>query len=97
MFGIDLKIGIPDLERLSLVSLFELERVESLLDRGAPLAESVSGRLRYELRAVILAARKMIAKIRRLNGNTYLRRPKLSKWEHSLVLLQSLIMRVDGR
>jgi phytoene synthase len=97
IFGVDLGGGFISPDRLSLLSLFELERVESLLERGSPLAESVSGRLRYELRAVIRAARKMIAKIRRLDGNTYLRRPKLSKWEHLVVLLQSLFMKVDGR
>jgi squalene synthase HpnC len=86
----------PDWDsRLALVSLFEIERVEALLDRGASLAESVSGRLRYELRAIIHEARKMIAKIRRSDGNTYLLRPKLSKWKHFTVLLQSLARRVD--
>ena len=80
---------------LALTSLFELERVEALIDRGAPLAESVGGRLRYELRAVIGAARKMIAKIRNLDGNTFLTSPKLSKWEHLSVLLQSLVLRAD--
>jgi squalene synthase HpnC len=78
---------------LSLLSLFELDRVESLIDRGAPLAESVHGRLRYELRAVIRAARKMIAKIRKLEGSTYRVRPKLSKSEHALILLQSIMFR----
>lgn len=91
IFGTDLKAGIPDLDRLSLVSLFELERVETLLDRGAPLAESVRGRLRYELRAVNHAARNMIAKIRKLNGNIYIKRPKLSKAEHLFVLMRSII------
>ena len=83
------------LATLALTSLFELERVEALIDRGAPLAESVSGRLRYELRAIISAARKMIAKIRKLDGNTFLTRPKLSKWEHFSALLQSLVLRAD--
>ena len=76
---------------LSLTSLFALERVEALLDRGAPLAESVSGRLRYELRAIVRAARKMTRKIRKLDGNSYLMRPKLSKWEHLSVILQSIV------
>lgn len=94
IFGIDLKKEDPDRDRLSLVSLFELERVEALLVRGASLAESVTGRLRYELRAVILAARKMIKKIRQLDGNSYFKRPKLSKKEHLSVLLQSIIIKV---
>ena len=79
---------------LSLTSLFELERVEALLDRGAPLAESVSGRLRYELRAIVHAARKMTEKIGKLDGNSYQTRPKLSKGEHLFVLLKSLGMKM---
>ncbi len=91
IFGIDFEIDTINSDKLSLVSLFELERVEALLDRGALLAESVSGRLRYELRAIVHAARKMTLKIRKLDGNSYLTRLKLSKWEHLSVLLQSII------
>ena len=94
IFGIEIGKDTINSDKLSLVSIFELERVEALLDRGAPLAESVSGRLRYELRAIILAARKMTGKIRKLDGNSYLIRPKLSKWEHFTVLLQSIVMKV---
>jgi squalene synthase HpnC len=97
IFGLTLESDVIIPDRLSLLSLFELERVESLLDRGSSLAESVSGRLRYELRAIIRGARKMIKKIRRLGGNTSIVRPKLSKWEHALVLAQSLFVKVDGR
>ncbi len=91
IFGIDVGKDTINSDKLSIVSLFELERVEALLDRGAPLAESVSGRLRYELRTIVHAARKMTAKIRNLDGNSYLTRPKLSKWEHLFVLLKSLV------
>jgi len=82
---------------LNKISLFELERVEFLLNNGASLAESVRGRLRYELRAVILAARKMISKIRKVDGDTYSQRPKLSRREHIVILLQSMFFSVDIR
>jgi len=95
MFGMDLSATSIDAKRLSLLSLFEVERVESLLERGAPLAESVTGRLRYELRAVTRGARKMTAKIRHLDGNSFFMRPKLSKWEHLMVLLQSVVLKAD--
>jgi len=95
IFGVELSSsdGLKSVP-LSLISLFELDRVESLIDRGAPLVESVRGRLRYELRAIIRAARKMIEKTRKLDGNTYTMRAKLSKMEHLIVLLQSLVFRV---
>ncbi len=95
IFAIDITEIPLNHQRLSLATLFELERVEALLDRGTPLAESVRGRLRYELRAIIISARKLISKLRKIDGNSYLMRPKLSKWEHFIVLLQSLMRRVD--
>ncbi|MDP4230472.1 MAG: squalene synthase HpnC [Bacteroidota bacterium] len=90
IFGFEIGTGDPDTDRLALVSLFELERVESLLDRGARLSESVSGRLRYELRAITCAARKLAKKIRHVDGQIYQIRPKLSKWEHFTVLVRSI-------
>jgi squalene synthase HpnC len=70
-------------QRLNLLSLFELDRVETLLDRGAGL--------RLEVRAIIRSARKLIVKIRKIDGNTYLTRPTLSKRERLGVLLQSVV------
>ena len=91
-FGIDLKNASHDLTKLSSLSLFELERVEYMLNNGARLAESVQGRLRYELRAIIYAARKMISKVWEIGGDTYSIRPKLSKREHFTILLKSLLL-----
>ncbi len=85
----------PDKERLALLSLFELERVEALLEKGAPLAEEVEGRLKYELRAIIHSARKLVKKVKNLDGNTFSKRPSLKSWERIVVLLQSLVVRVS--
>jgi len=75
------------------LSLFELDRVESLMNKGALLAESVKGRLRYELRAVIHAAQKMISNIREVGGDTYTYNPKLSKQEHFFILIKALLVK----
>jgi hydroxysqualene synthase len=83
----------PNPDRLSLLSLFEADRVESLLDRGAPLAEIVGGRLGFELRAIIHSARRLVNKVRRADGNTFDKRPTLSGRERIGVLLQSLLVR----
>ncbi|MEI8133831.1 MAG: squalene synthase HpnC [bacterium] len=80
-----------DPKLLSNVALNELDRVESLLNLGSPLTESVRGRLRYELRAIVRSARKMIAKIRATGGDTFSQRPNLSKSEHFLTLIQALM------
>lgn len=81
-------------DSLKKLMLYEAKRAEEMLNLGAPLAESVNGRLKYELRAVILSARMLIAKIVAGGGNTYNARPKLTKREHVAALFRSLVTRV---
>jgi len=69
--------------------LFECDRIEKMLTSGAVLSESVNGRLRLELRAVLSGARVMLGKIRAMNGNTINARPKLSSFEKMRMLLSS--------
>jgi hydroxysqualene synthase len=69
--------------------LGQMQHVERLIREGTPLAESVRGRLRYELRAVVFGAQAMLGKLCAIDGNSYLSRPKLSKAEHFRILLKS--------
>jgi squalene synthase HpnC len=46
---------------------FETDRVESMLNSGKALPELVKGRLRFELRAIILAAQALVKKMRTSN------------------------------
>jgi phytoene/squalene synthetase len=85
-------IAKPD--ALKKLMLFETKRAEEMLALGAPLAESVRGRLKFELRAVIISARMLVAKIAASGGNTYEKRPTLTKWEHVRALFRSLWSRV---
>lgn len=82
----------PELARLAV--LHQLDEVERLIAVGSPLTEMVRGRLKYELRAVVHAARAMIQKIRAQGGNTLRTRPKLSKLEHLAILVKSLFVAV---
>lgn len=79
---------------LKSLMLYETKRAEEMLNLGAPLAESVRGRLKYELRAVILSARLLIDKIVAGGGDTFHARPKLTKREHVSALFRSLFTRV---
>lgn len=78
-------------ERVNKLVLYETVKTEEMIDQGARLAELVSGRLRFELRAVVFGARRMIGKIRQQNGEVLSKRPKLSKSEHVYILLKSLV------
>ena len=91
LYGVILGSTMEPTDDLRELVLFETDRVEAMLDAGAELAESVSGRLRFELRAVIGGARKMIVKIREQQGDMITKRPKLSKYEHAVILIKSLM------
>ena len=92
-FGIESEKSIATSPRFGELVLFECERIEQLLTRGAGLPESVRGRLRLELRAVVGGAEKMLRTIRAQKGETLHHRPKLSGMEQALVLISALIPR----
>ena len=89
-FGVTQKEIANGGERVDKLLLYETIKTEEMIDRGAYLAELVSGRLRFELRAVVFGARRMIGKIRQQGGDVLSKRPKLSKSEHVYILLKSL-------
>lgn len=89
-FGVTQKEIAKGGEKVDHLILYQTVKTEEMIDRGAYLAELVSGRLRFELRAVVFGARRMIGKIRQQNGDVLSQRPKLSKSEHVYILLKSL-------
>ncbi|MDP4198923.1 MAG: squalene synthase HpnC [Bacteroidota bacterium] len=70
--------------------LQQCHRIESLLVSGSRLPEMVTGRLRYELRAILAGAWIMLGKIRAIGGDTIHQRPMLSPRERRLVLFKAL-------
>lgn len=58
---------------------FEVERTRKLFQEGMDLPGEVKGRLRWELRAVILGGMRILEKIAWLDYDTLSRRPVLSK------------------
>lgn len=90
-FGLTQKEIAQGGERVDKLVLYETVKTEEMIDKGARLAELVSGRLRFELRAVVFGARRMIRKIRQQGGDVLSTRPKLSKSEHVYILLKSLV------
>ncbi len=71
--------------------LYECDRIERMLDESAQLPELVTGRLRYELRAVLIGARMMLQKIRALGGDTIRERPSLGRKERRMMLIKALV------
>jgi squalene synthase HpnC len=95
-FGIQSPAEIASLQNARQLMLLECNRVEQFLEIGAPLSESVQGRLKYELRAVLLGARGMLTKIRAAGGDTIHVRPKLSGSERRGILFKALLTSPKG-
>ncbi len=76
--------------RIQIMGL-QLARARGLLKNGESLPRLVTGRLRFELRAIVIEARMMIRKIDVLGCDTIRERPKLSKIEHGLALAKAFL------
>jgi squalene synthase HpnC len=95
-FGIQSPAEIASSPNAGQLMRLECDRVERLLEIGAPLSESIQGRLKYELRAVLLGARGMLTKIRAADGDTIHVRPQLSGSERRGILFKALLTSPKG-
>ena len=68
-------------------------RTHALFSRGRPVADCVSGRLRWELRATWLGGVRILEKIESQDYDTLHRRPKLTKADVPLIALKTLTWR----
>ncbi|MCW8825791.1 MAG: squalene synthase HpnC [Gammaproteobacteria bacterium] len=67
---------------------YQLDRIEKLLDSGADLGKELSGRFGLEIRMVIVAAYRMVAKLRAQED--CFSRPRISRFEKISILFQAL-------
>ena len=73
-----------------------VERTHALFSTGRTVADRVSGRLRFELRATWLGGVRILDKIERQEYDTLHRRPKLTKADVPLIALKTLTWRSTG-
>ena len=71
-------------------------RTRELFDRGRPVADAVTGRLRWELRATWLGGVRILEKIEALGYDTLHRRPKLTPADAARIAVRTLIWRKPG-
>ncbi len=90
-FGITTGNEILNSNCAAALVLSECDRIEGMLRRGMPLIDSVKGRFKWELRAVISGAFAMLDKIREMKGETMKARPNLSALEKTALLFRSFI------
>ncbi len=64
---------------------FEVERTRSLLQRGAPLARALGGRIGIELRLVVQGGLRILERIDAVGGDVFSQRPTLSARDWTLM------------
>ena len=64
---------------------FEVQRTRDLLQRGAPLARALEGRIGLELRLVVQGGLRILERIDAVNGDIFSRRPTLSARDWTLM------------
>ncbi len=69
---------------------FQVQRTEEMFKEGADLVKHLKGRLKWEIKCIILGGMKILSKIRELNFNTLAQRPAISKKEKLQLLMKSL-------
>jgi squalene synthase HpnC len=72
---------------------FQVERTRAMLERGAPLALVLPGRIGLEIRTVVQGGLRILEKIERVRGNVFRRRPVLRAWDWPLLLARAAAMR----
>ena len=71
-------------------------RTRALFTRGAPVADGVAGRLRWELRATWLGGMRILDKLEAANFDMFTDRPKLTRADVPGILLRTALWRPHG-
>ncbi len=69
---------------------FEIARTETLFKDGRSLSETVTGRLKFELRLTRLGGLRILDKIRQNEYDVFRRRPRITALDHARLLLRCL-------
>jgi squalene synthase HpnC len=72
-------------ERWRNLMTFEVQRTRDLLQRGAPLARALGGRIGLELRLVVQGGLRILERIDAVNGDVFSHRPTLSARDWTLM------------
>jgi squalene synthase HpnC len=72
---------------------FQVARAGAMLERGAPLALELPGRIGLEIRTVVQGGLRILQKIERVRGDVFRHRPVLRAWDWPLMLGRAVSMR----
>ncbi|MBC8119305.1 MAG: squalene synthase HpnC [Burkholderiaceae bacterium] len=69
---------------------FEVQRARTLLNQGAPLARTLSGRIGLELRLVVQGGLRILERIDAVGGDVFSRRPRLTARDWTIMSWRAL-------
>lgn len=78
-------------DRYGALLKFQVERTWEFFQRGRPLPEAVSGRLKYELRLTWFGGTRILERVEELGYDTLNQRPKISTFDKLRLLGRTLI------
>ena len=68
-----------------------LKKIELLLNKGRPLAESLTGRLKLQIKILIAGADLLVKRLKKEDCDWFKNPPKLSKFDWSILLVKIII------
>lgn len=71
---------------------FQIDRATALMQQGAPLVHALPGRLGWEIRLTVQGGLRILERLRAAHGDVFQRRPKLGKWDWTVLAARSLTM-----
>ena len=74
---------------------FECERARDLLRQGLPLLERLPGRLKWELRLIVLGSARILDKLKAVNYDVFQQRPVLTKQDWLVLIYACVFNRMD--
>ena len=70
---------------------FQCQRARELLLSGKPLGRVLTGRMGAELRFIVAGGAKILDKMDTVNGDVFLHRPKMTKWDWLMLAPNALL------
>ena len=71
--------------------LFQIDRTQRMLQAGAPLGRTLTGRIRLELRMIVMGGNRILEKLQAGGGDVFRNRPVLGPFDWVLMLYRSVL------
>ncbi|UCH48551.1 MAG: squalene synthase HpnC [Betaproteobacteria bacterium] len=70
---------------------FEIDRASDMLNSGVPLGKVLPGRIGLELRTIVCGGRRIVEKLRAIDGDVFRHRPVLRPWDWVTMIFRATL------